>query len=78
MSAPGTPATIKEGQSRSALPGYSDVNLLNHGEGVVDVNAEIPDGALDLGVSQQSTVCRVCSVNSNLTGRPVFFCRTVA
>jgi hypothetical protein len=25
-----------------------------------------------------STACRVCSVNSNLTGCPVFFCRTVA
>src|SRR5690348_18252875 len=34
-------------------PGSSDVNLLGYGEGIIDFNAEIPDGALDLGMSQQ-------------------------
>jgi hypothetical protein len=27
--------------------------LLGYGESVIDLNAEIPDGALDLGMSQQ-------------------------
>src|SRR3954463_7790346 len=31
----------------------------------------------DVGLSVNEPV-RVCSLNSNLTGRPVFFCRTVA
>jgi hypothetical protein len=34
-------------------PGSSDVNLLRYGEGIIDFNTEIPDGALDLGMSQQ-------------------------
>jgi hypothetical protein len=34
-------------------PGSSDVNLLGDGEGIVDLDAEIPHGALDFGVTQQ-------------------------
>ena len=34
-------------------PCTSDVNLFSYGEGIIDFDAEIPDGALDLGMSQQ-------------------------
>ena len=34
-------------------PCSSDVDLLGYGESVIDLNAEIPDGALDFGMSQQ-------------------------
>ncbi len=34
-------------------PGSSDVNLFSYGEGIIDFDAEIPDGALDLRMSQQ-------------------------
>ena len=39
------------GQSMSALPVTSDVNLFCNREGVVELDAEISDGAFDLGVS---------------------------
>ena len=35
-------------------PCSSDVDLFSYGKGIIDFNAEIPDGALDLRVSQQS------------------------
>ena len=35
-------------------PCSSDVNLFSYGEGIVDFNTKIPDGALDLCMSQQS------------------------
>ena len=41
------------GQSMSALPSRSDVDLLGDGESIIDLDAEIPDGALDLRVPQQ-------------------------
>ena len=34
-------------------PCSSDVNLFRYGEGIIDFDAEIPDGALDLCMSQQ-------------------------
>ena len=34
-------------------PRSSDVNLFCYGEGIIDFDAEIPDGALDLCMSQQ-------------------------
>ena len=34
-------------------PGRSDINLFGYGEGIVDLDAEIPDGAFDFGVPQQ-------------------------
>lgn len=40
-------------QSASALPPKSDVNLFCYREGVVDLDAEISDGTLDLGVPQK-------------------------
>jgi len=44
----------REGQSYSALPGSSDVDLFGYGERVIDFNAEISDGALDLGMPNSS------------------------
>ena len=41
------------GQSVSALPGTSHVDLLRDGEGIVHINAEIPHSALYLGVTKQ-------------------------
>jgi len=32
-------------------PSRSDVNLFSYGEGIIDFDAEIPDGALDLCMS---------------------------
>ena len=34
-------------------------------------------GLFPAALTQSSTACRVCSVNSNLTGCPVSFCRTI-
>jgi len=48
MSAIGTLATIKEGKGSSALSCSSDVDVISDGEGIIDFNAEIPNGPLDL------------------------------
>jgi len=37
----------------SALPHFSDVDLLGYGKRVIDLNSEIADCTLDLGVAQQ-------------------------
>ena len=34
-------------------PCSSDVNLFSYGKGIIDFNAKIPDGTLDLRMSQQ-------------------------
>ena len=44
---------IGGGQSVTALPRCSDVNLLGDGERIVDFDAEIPDRALHLGVAKE-------------------------
>jgi len=41
------------GQSISALPCTSNVYLLRDGEGIVHINAEIPDSALYISVTEQ-------------------------
>ena len=41
------------GQSISALPCNSNVDLLRYGEGIVHINAEISHSALYLGVTKQ-------------------------
>jgi hypothetical protein len=43
-----------DGQSMSALPvpGISDVNLFRYCQGVIDLDAEIPDRAFDLGMPE--------------------------
>jgi hypothetical protein len=40
------------GQSKSALPSRSDVQLFSKGQGVIDLDSEISDGALDLGMAE--------------------------
>ena len=42
----------RAGQSLSALPLISDVNLLGNGQGIVYLDTQIPNGALDLPVTQ--------------------------
>jgi len=37
----------------SALPEYSDFNLFRYCEGVIDLYAEIPHRAFDLGMTEQ-------------------------
>jgi len=41
------------GQSICALPRRSDVNLLRNGYGIVDFDAQVSHGALDLGVAEE-------------------------
>lgn len=41
-----------DGQSILALPRHLDVYLLCNGESIIDLDAEIPDGALNLGVAE--------------------------
>ena len=54
MSAIGTRAKLEGGAKPVRLcPCSSDVNLFRYGEGIIDFDAEIPHGALDLRVSQQ-------------------------
>lgn len=44
---------MKDGQSISALPLGSDVYLFRFCECVIDLDSQIADGALNLGMSQQ-------------------------
>jgi hypothetical protein len=44
---------VESGQSMSALPSISDINLFRYCQGVIDLDAEIPDRAFDLGVPEQ-------------------------
>jgi hypothetical protein len=53
MSAIGTCPTIKGAKPVRLCPCSSDVNLFSYSEGIIDFNAQIPDGALDLRMSQQ-------------------------
>jgi hypothetical protein len=53
MSVSGYERPIKGGQSVTALPRCSDVDLLRDGERIVNLDAEVPDGALHLGVPKE-------------------------
>ena len=44
---------MADGQSMSALPGDSDINLFGNSERVINLNAKISDRAFDLGVAEQ-------------------------
>ena len=48
MSAVGTKQARSGRQSMPALPLYSDVDLLGHGKGVIDLDPEITHSALNL------------------------------
>ena len=41
------------GRNGPAPPGKSEVHLFRNGKGVINLNAEIPDGALNLGAAKQ-------------------------
>ena len=41
------------GQSASAPPSGSDINLLSNREGVIDLDAQVSDGALDLAMAEE-------------------------
>ena len=41
------------GGTHPLRPGRSEVDLFRDGKGVIDLNAEIPDGALNLGMVEQ-------------------------
>jgi hypothetical protein len=43
----------KAGRGRQLCPGISDVNFLGNLDGIVDLNTEIADGALNFGVAEQ-------------------------
>lgn len=49
----GTNRQLEGGQSMSALPGTSDINLFRYCQGVIDLNAEISHCAFDLGMPKQ-------------------------
>ncbi len=53
MSADGPKLRKAVGQSMSALPGNSDLNLFRYREGIVYFDAEIPDRTFDLRVTEQ-------------------------
>jgi hypothetical protein len=58
---PGTVRRCRKGQYRQIYSGRafplcpcrSDINLFGNGEGVVDLNTKVSDGAFDLGVAEQ-------------------------
>ena len=41
----------------SALPQFSDVDLLGYGKRIIDLNSEITDRTFDLRVAQQELNC---------------------
>jgi hypothetical protein len=45
------------GQSVPALPINSDIHLFGSFEGVVDLNSEVSDGALNFGMSEEQLNC---------------------
>jgi hypothetical protein len=53
MSESGTNRLLEVGQSMSALPGYSDVNLFRYCQGIIHLDAEISDRAFNPGVTNQ-------------------------
>jgi len=53
MSDSGTLLTIDFGQSMSALPGISDINLLGDGECIINFDTEIANRAFNFGMTQK-------------------------
>jgi len=53
MSAFGILNRSELGRARQLCPGTSDVDFLGDLDGVVNLDAEVADGALDFGVSKQ-------------------------
>jgi hypothetical protein len=44
----------RTGRACPLCPGISDINLFRYCQGVIDLDAEIPDRAFDLGMTEQS------------------------
>jgi len=44
---------LRVGRACPLCPGISDINLFRYGQGVINLNAEIPDSAFDLCMSEQ-------------------------
>jgi hypothetical protein len=42
------------GRACPLCPGISDVNLFCYRERIIDLDSKVPDGAFDLGVTEQS------------------------
>jgi hypothetical protein len=53
MSPIGTNRLLEVGQSTSALPGISDINLFRYCQGIIHFDAQISNRAFDLGVAKQ-------------------------
>jgi hypothetical protein len=51
-SVPGPKLPMCSGQSVSALPRISDVHLFSYRKRVIDLNAEVSDGAFDFSVTE--------------------------
>ena len=47
------PAHIVTGRASLLCPAPSDINLFRYGKGIIDLDAEVPDGAFDLGMAEQ-------------------------
>ena len=41
------------GRACPLCPGNSDINLFRYGKGIIDLDAEIPDGALNFRMAEQ-------------------------
>jgi hypothetical protein len=54
MSAPGRSA---DGQSTTTLPGNSDLDFFSDLNGIINLDAKVANGALDLCVAQQQLDC---------------------
>ena len=44
----------RAGRACPLCPGISDINLFRYGQGVIDLNAEIPDRAFNLGMCESA------------------------
>ena len=53
MSASGQTGGQMPGRACPLCPGISDINLFRYCQGVIDLDAEIPDRAFDLGMPKQ-------------------------
>jgi hypothetical protein len=54
---------VEVGQSKSALPGISDINLFRYCQSIVYFDSEIPDRAFDLDVAMDSPKVAHAPVN---------------
>jgi hypothetical protein len=54
MSACGPKLPMASGRACPLCPGTSDVNLFRYREGIIDLDAKVPDRAFDFGVAERS------------------------